>query len=408
MPWKEVSSMEQRIRFVSLAESGRFEILGLCRDFGISRKTGYKWIGRYRQYGSEALKDQSRAPKRVPSRTDGEVEAMVVSERRKHPTWGPKKIERVLEVVHHLERVPARSTIGEILKRHGMVEARRRKPGAFKVDRSELQKAERNNHVWAGDYKGWFTLGDGRRCDPLTVSDLHSRYLIRLEAVPQATQYWTRRAFECAFHSHGVPEIIRVDNGSPFGSIGPGGLSKLSAWWITLGVRVEFIRPGHPEDNGSHERMHRTMKAECCEPPSENPDAQQRRFERWRKQFNEQRPHEAIGYRFPADVYQASARRYEDCVSVELYGPTEETYPVNENGMVYWAGRNWTVGEALAGLRVTLEENPESDAKPDTRLVRFANVKLGIIGDHAWGRLRPTASAAPMRDRTCRPKSQQP
>src|SRR5580658_9769960 len=232
MPWKTMSPIEQRIRFVNLAESGRFEILSLCRDFGISRKTGYKWIGRYREHGSEALRDWSRAPKSIPARTEPEVAALVVGERRKHPTWGPKKIERVLEVVHGLERVPARSTIGEILKRHGMVQARRRRPGAFKVERGDLQEAERSNQVWAADYKGWFYLGSGERCDPLTVSDLYSRYLIRLEAVPQATQYWTRRGFERAFGHYGVPEVIRVDNGSPFGSIGPGGLSKLSAWWI--------------------------------------------------------------------------------------------------------------------------------------------------------------------------------
>jgi putative transposase len=204
--------MEQRMRFVSLAESGRFEVLSLCREFGISRKSGYKWIKRYRQYGSEGLKDLSRSPKAVPGRTEAEVEALVVLERRRHPTWGAKKIGKVLEVMHELERVPARSTIGEILRRHGMVEARRRRPGAFKVERTPLQAPERNNQVWATDYKGWFTLGDQTRCDPLTVSDLHSRYIIRLEAVPQATQYWSQRAFARGFERYGVPEIMRVDN----------------------------------------------------------------------------------------------------------------------------------------------------------------------------------------------------
>jgi len=399
-----MSPIDQRVRFVNLAESGRFEMLRLCQDFGISRKTGYKWLGRYRQHGVDALRDLSRAPKSVPARTEAEVEALVVGERRKHPTWGPKKIERVLEAVHGLERVPARSTIGEILKRHGMIQARRRRPGAFKVERGELQEAERSNQVWAADYKGWFYLGDGERCDPLTMSDLYSRYLIRLEAVPQATQHWTRRSSERAFIHYGVPEVIRVDNGSPFGSIGPGGLSKLSAWWITLGIEVEFIRPGHPEDNGSHERMHRTMKEECCQPASANAAAQQRRFERWRQGFNEERPHEAIDYRFPAEMYQANARHYESCVRNELYGVGEETYRVNENGAVYWKGRNWLVGEAFAGLDVVLEENPEKGAKADTRLVRFANVKLGVIGDSVLGRLRPTACAGPKRKMPCRRK----
>jgi transposase InsO family protein len=397
--------MEQRIRFVNLAESGRFKIMRLCREFGISRKTGYKWITRYREHGSEGLKDLSRSPINVPGRTDVEVEALIVLERRRHPTWGAKKIGKVLEVVHEVERVPARSTIGEILKRNGMVEARRRRAGAFKVERTDLQKPERNNHVWATDYKGWFYLGDETRCDPLTVSDLHSRYIIRAEAVPQATQYWSRKGFERAFESYGMPEIMRVDNGSPFGSIGPGGLSKLSAWWITLGIRVEYIRPGHPQDNGSHERMHRTMKAECCEPASANRWAQQRRFERWRKHFNEERPHEAISYRFPADVYHASARSYDPCVTVDLYEAGEETYRVGESGMVYWNGRNWAVGEAFAGLEVVVEANPEVDADPDTRLVRFANVRLGIIGDHVWGRLRPAASDGPKRERACRKKT---
>lgn len=406
MPWKETSPMEQRMRFVSLAESGRFEVLRLTREFGISRKTGYKWIKRYREHGSEGLKDLSRSPKDVPGRTDEEVEALVVLERQRHPTWGAKKIGKVLEVVHEVERVPARSTIGEILKRNGMVEARRRRPGAFKVERAEMQRAERNNQVWATDYKGWFYLGDQTRCDPLTVSDLHSRYIIRLEAVPQATQYWSQKGFERAFARYGLPEIMRVDNGSPFGSIGPGGLSKLSAWWITLGIGVEYSRPGHPEDNGSHERMHRTMKAECCAPASENRWAQQRRFERWRKHFNQERPHEAISYRFPGELYQASARRYESGVKIDLYEAGEETYQVGESGMVYWQGKNWAIGEAFAGLEVVLEANREPKADPATRLVRFANVKLGIIGDHVCGRLRPTASDGPKRESSRKKKTQ--
>jgi len=394
--------MEEKQRFVSLAESGRFEIVALCRELGISRKTGYKWIGRYQKFGSEGVKEQSRAPKSQGRKTDDEVEALIVTERRRHPTWGPKKIGRILEVKHGIERTPALSTIGEILKRNGMVEVRRRKPGAFPVERGELQEAERVNQIWAADYKGWFYLGDGQRCDPLTVSDLYSRYIIRLEAVPQATQKYSRQAFERAFTRYGLPEIIRVDNGSPFASIGPGRLSKLSAWWITLGIRVEFIRPGKPQDNGSHERMHRTMKAECCEPASANSLAQQRRFERWRNEFNEDRPHENIGQRFPAEIYHASARRYESCVTADLYEPGEKTHKVDSNGMIYWKGKNWAVGEAFSGLEVVSEKNPERGAKADTALIRFANIKLGIIGDNVWSRLRPTASVVSKREKSCR------
>jgi putative transposase len=401
MPWNEVSPMEERLRFVSLAESGRFEFVQLCRDFGISRKNGYKWLGRYREFGSVGLKDLSRAPTRIPGRTDLEIETLIVSERRKHPTWGPKKLVVVLERVHGLERPPACSTIGEILKRNGLIKARRRRPGAFKVERKDLTAAERCNEVWATDFKGWFNLENGTRCDPLTISDQYSRFIIRLEAVRQATQRYTQSGFVRAFQAYGLPEIIRVDNGSPFASSGPGGLSKLSVWWLSLGIDVEFTRPGKPQDNGCHERMHRTMKAECCTPASANRAAQQRRFERWRVEFNEERPHEGIDFRFPAEAYQANPRAYEIGVTIDLYEPSAETLPVSESGFISWKGKSWHVGEAFAGRRVALEENPESTATPETRQVRFANIPLGIIGDLACGRLRPTASAARKQDQTC-------
>lgn len=401
MPWKEVLPMEEKNKFVVWAESGRFEFKALCARFGISRRVGYKWLGRYREHGMAGLQELSRAPRRVPGRTAPEIEALIVSERRRHPTWGPKKLRVVLARREQTERLPALSTIGEILQRHGLIEARRRRPSAFKVKREELREVERLNQVWAMDFKGWFYLQDGQRCDPLTVSDLQSRYLVGIEAVPQATQYWTRRSCEKLFAEYGLPECIRVDNGSPFGTIGAGGLSKLSVWWLTLGIDVEYIRPGHPQDNGRHERMHRTMKAECCDPPSTHREAQQRRFHRWRQEFNHERPHESLDQRPPAEVYQASARKYEVATTTDLYEPNTPSLRVNETGQVFWQGRDWLVGEAFAGQNVALEPNPEPAAQAHTRLIRFANVPLGILGDVAYGRLRPTVSAAPKPRKSC-------
>ncbi len=197
-----------------------------------------------------------------------------------------------------------------------------------------MTPAIRNNHVWGVDYKGWFPLGNGDRCDPLTISDLHSRYILRTQAVKQATQYWTKRAFRSAFKRYGLPEIIRVDNGAPFATIAIGGLSRLSVWWISLGIEVEYSRPGCPQDNRCHERMHRTMKAECCRPASPNRWAQQQRFDRWRKDFNQERPHESLSQRFPADLYQASARRLDESIKIHLYDPSTKTRNVSMSGSV--------------------------------------------------------------------------
>lgn len=387
MPWNTTPTPDQRLKFVTLANSGRFNVSELCEQFGISRKCGHKWLVRHAEGGAKALVDGSRAPHSVPLRTSEAVERIVVSERRLHPTWGPKKLRAVLERKYALETAPAVSTLGEILKRHGMIEARRRRPGVFEVKRGDLTESVRPNHVWATDFKGWFYTQDKERCDPLTVTDLFSRYLLGVQALPQATQAWTRMAYASLFRTHGLPEIIRMDNGSPFGSIGPGGLSKLTVWWISLGIDVEFIKPASPQQNGSHERMHRTMKAECCKPASANRVAQQKRFDRWRKEFNDERPHEAIGQRVPADVYHKSARRLDDGIAVDLYGPLVETHPVSATGSVSWQGRSWHVGDAFAGQGVVFESRED----PSVVGVRFANLVLGEIGGECpFGRIRPT------------------
>ena len=381
--------MEQRLRFVTLAQSGHFTITELCEQFGISRKTAYKWMGRYAASGSKALEDRSRAPKSPAGRTGSDIERLIVSQRRRHPTWGPKKLRKVLEIRHGIESPPACSTIGEIFKRNGLVESRRRRPGVFTVERSTLTAAERVNQVWAVDFKGWFMLGDESRCDPLTVSDLCSRYLLQIKAQPQQTVRPTQRSFRDLFRVQGLPEIIRVDNGSPFASMGPGGLSRLSVWWIGLGISVEFTRPGCPQDNGCHERMHRTMKGECCQPASANLRAQQQRFDRWRKEFNEERPHEAIQQECPATLHQASSRRLDEAIITRLYEPGDKTKQVSSSGFICLEGKTCFVGEAFAGVRVAVGQ----DEKSGLIGVRFANVKLGYLEASPNARLRPPAYA---------------
>jgi putative transposase len=395
--------MEQKQQFVSLAGSGRFTVTELCLEFGISRKTGHKWLRRHGQDGMAGLDDRSRAPKSMAGRTADEVERLIVGERRLHPTWGPKKIRRILKTKHGIKKLPAVSTVGAVLTRHGMVKARRARAGVFKVERGDYTTPERCHHVLGVDFKGWFLTGDGERFDPLTVTDLHSRFLMRAEGLPGQTRRWTQDAFRSLFRRQGLPEIIRVDNGAPFASMGPGGLSKLSVWWIGLGIRVEFSRPGCPQDNGCHERMHKTMKDECCKPPSVNPAAQQQRMDRWRKEFNFERPHEALGMRVPADIYHPSARRLDERIKPQLYGPGVETKTVNTAGFISMGGSTCYVGESFCGVEVALEQS-EKDGLIE---VRYANVKLGTLGDSPSARLRPTASAARRESKACQTPEEQ-
>ena len=393
--------MEKKDQFVSLAQSGHFTVSELCEEYGISRKTGHKWLARYREFGRDGLSERSRAPKSVANRTPERMEALIVSEKRKHSTWGPKKIHRVLETKHGVEKPPAVSTIGEVLKRHGLVKARKRRGGVFRVERGDLTVPEHCNQVYGVDFKGWFVTADGERCDPLTVTDLHSRFVLKAEALPQATTRWTQEGFRNMFRRTGLPEIIRVDNGAPFASMGPGGLSRLSVWWIGLGIEVQFTRPGCPQDNGCHERMHRTMKAECCRPASANIRAQQQRFDRWRKEFNEERPHEALGMRVPGDVYQSSARRLDERLKPRLYDLGVETKRVSTAGFVTLNGSNCYVGESFGEVEVALEEDPTSGLT----LVRYANVKLGYLEDTPNARLRPPAYAERWKNKTCAKKN---
>ncbi|NRB74190.1 MAG: DDE-type integrase/transposase/recombinase [Verrucomicrobiales bacterium] len=372
MPWKTGTLMEKRNELVSLARNEEFMVTELSKRFEVSRKTAHKWISRYEEGGPECLVDRSRAPKHSPQRTSKELERLMLRLKRGHPTWGAKKIRVLLERDHGVESPPAVGTIGEIMKRHGLVKKRRRRPGVYPALNEELTEAARPNHVWGVDHKGWFWLDNDSRCIPLTVSDLHSRYIIAIEADTDSTQASARRGFEKAFRRYGLPEIIRVDNGSPFASMGAGRLSKLSVWWIGQGVKVEFTRPGNPQDNGCHERMHRTLKGECCSPGSVNRVAQQQRFDRWREKFKDVRPYESLGQKVPADLYHPSNLRLDRNITTRLYDPLEETLRVNQSGFISLDGKAFHVGEALAGTEVALDRNEKGLIE-----VRYSNVKLG-------------------------------
>jgi len=393
MPWKDVLPMEERIRFAVLAAKGDEVFADLCRQFGISRKTGYKWLKRYRKLGIAGTRELSRRPDRCPHRTAAKVEALILRERRRHRSWGPKKLRELLRSDHAVTDPPACATIAKILRRHGVVgkRGRRRRHGAIlRCGPRALTQPAAPNQVWTVDYKGWFRLGNGDRCDPLTISDLFSRYVLCLHAVWAATQACTRRAFLEVFRRYGLPEVIRVDNGSPFASMGLARLSKLSVWWVSLGIQVEFIQPASPYQNGAHERMHKTLKAEATQPPSANRRAQQRRFDRWRQQFNHQRPHEALGMRKPAQLYQPSMRRY-DGRDIRIDYPASFTVKrATENGSLRWKGKVYFVGEAFARTRLGLRQTRRGETE-----LFLANLCLGQLHLESQGRLRPTASVVP-------------
>lgn len=390
MPWKNVTDMDEIIRFVMLAQNGSFTVTELCEQFGISRKTGYKYLERYAAEGLKGLAVRSHRPHQFPQRTDAAVEELILAERRLHRTWGPKKLHKVLEVKYGMETPPARSTIGEILRRHGMCAQRRRKPGMYHAINDGLTVPTRPNHVWTVDFKGWFLLGNGERCDPLTVCDRYSRYLLACRAQPNQQFKGTLQTFKALMRQAGVPEVIRVDHGSPFASMGLGRLSSLSIWWIEQGISVEFTGVGCPQDNGSHERMHRDLKAEAIQPPSINNPAQQRRFERWARIYNYERPHEALGQQRPCEFYQPSERRMNENDKPLVYPSDHEVKKVSVGGFLAHEGKSYHVGEAFAEKRVGLYLNAEGQTE-----LHFANVHLGNLRYNPAEQFRPPASIVP-------------
>lgn len=373
MPWQEVCPMQERMRFINAVLAEDDSMAALCEEFAVSRKTGYKWLARYRERGPAGLEEDSHAPHRVPWAISQAHAEAIVSVRRAHPSWGPKKLGAILRRRRPEQRWPAPSTIGELLKREGLSAARKRRRGAV-PNPTRLRDPLGPNDLWCIDYKGWFRTGDRVRCDPLTVTDDFSRYLLCTRVVSALTGELCRAELERVFREHGLPRAIRSDNGAPFASVGAGGLSRLSVWWIKLGIFPERIDAGEPQQNGRHERMHRTLKAETAQPPAENRAAQQRRFDCFRAEFNHQRPHEALGQTPPAEHYRTSPRTYPQPLEDPNYPVDYELRRVRTKGEIKWQGELVYISEALAGEVIGLCENDDGDAQ-----VYFGPVPLGVI-----------------------------
>lgn len=358
MPWKVSRQMDERMGFVARLRAGE-RMTDLCREFGISRKTGYKFWSRYKARGPGGLEDESRAPHRRPRKTAPEVEQLVVEMRRAHPNWGGRTIRGVLQREHPELLVPAEWTCSEILKRNGLVKPRKRRryPRAYA---GGLTNAGAPNDVWGIDYKGQFRLGSGAHCYPLTMSDLHSRYLLASESLPGTDADAARETCLDVFAEYGLPLVIRTDNGSPFASRGLAGLTTLSVLWMRLGIRHERIEKGHPEQNGIHERMHRTLKAETTRPAGANSLIQQERFDQFRREFNERRPHQALGMKTPAEVYTPSERKLPKPLPEPEYPLHDDVLVVGRSGHVRMAARRQVfLSEALVGQPVGVRERDD-------------------------------------------------
>jgi transposase InsO family protein len=374
MPWRETSVMDERLRFVArlLEGEGMSEV---CRSFGISRKTGYKIFNRYKDEGLEALTDRSRRPVRYANQLPEPVEAMIVRLKKDKPHWGARKIRELL--VRRLAgdaRVPARSTVHAVLDRYGLVSQARKRLRANKAVGTVLSAALEPNDLWCADFKGEFKLGDGRYCYPLTVTDQASRYLLCCEAFESTREQGVFDAFRRVFAEHGLPSAIRSDNGLPFAS--PNGLynlSKLSVWWLRLGIGLERIRPGHPQENGRHERMHLTLKKETTRPPGRNILQQQVRFDAFVSEFNTERPHEGLAMKVPAELYAASPRPYGGLPEID-YPFHDRDAIVTNCGRLCLHRKKINISTVLAGQKLGLKEVDDG-----IWLVSFLRYDLGYI-----------------------------
>jgi len=364
--------MDQRVAFIADWLRDDWTMTELAERYRVSRKTAYKWVDRYEADPEHGLRDRSRAPITHGRVMGGEVREAVLALRRAHPRWGPKKLRAILAERAPRRAWPATSTMGDLLRREGLSEPRRRERYVIPLTQP-LAAAQAPNDVWTADFKGWFRTADGTRCDPLTVADACSRFVLCCRIVAPS-EAGVRPWFERTFREYGVPRALRTDNGSPFATTGAGRLSHLAVWWLKLGIQLDRIDPGHPEQNGRHERFHLTLQEETTQPPARTPAQQQRRFNRMRGEFNDERPHEALHQRPPARVYVPSPRPYPTRLEEPWYDATHQVRRVKETGQISWHGDLVFVSEAVRGEAVGLAETARGDWT-----VRFMQVELGRI-----------------------------
>jgi putative transposase len=388
MPWRQTLPMDQKTQFIADYLRRTLSITELCELYGVSRKTGDKWIERYLKSGPSGLEDRSRKPCSSPNQTPQHVIDAFIELRCRHPSWGAKKLLSILQKRHPSWALPGRSTVCDILRRHGLVPKKRHQRHIGHPGKPTTLMAA-PNEVWSADFKGQFKTGDGLYCYPLTVTDGYSRFLLGCQALSSTRVAEAKPVFTRLFKEFGLPKRIRTDNGVPFATNTLGRLSQLSAWWVRLGILPEFIEPGKPQQNGRHERMHRTLKAETTRPPARTRRAQQHRFDRFRQEFNLERPHEALDMQTPASYYEPSPRQMPHKLPPLHYPDRFEVRYVSANGGIRW-NRQWVnVSITCAGEYIGLEEIDDGVWN-----VYFGPLKLGrLLERHmriedAYGRLK--------------------
>lgn len=373
MPWMETCVEDIRLSFITACNQSQETIADICAAYGISRKTGHKWINRYLNEGEFGLKDKSRRPSARPRDTDPGIEKVIISTRLKHPKWGPKKILRILQNENHKENWPSETTIANILKRNGCsTRPMKRSKLAFA---GPLSNSDQPNDVWSADFKGWWRTENGEKCEPFTLLDSYSRYLLACRAVPKVSFKYVQPILIEAFQEFGMPASFRTDNGPPFASNSIGRLSKLSIWLIKLGIKPEWITPGKPQENGRHERMHRTLKQEIKREPMRNLREQEMQLTRFQHEYNFIRPHESLLLETPANVYQPSVRKWTEEVQEVSYPEEVDLRKVDKRGYVNWRGIRFFTTERLYGEYVGIRK---SESKYPAE-VYFGPILLGYI-----------------------------